>query len=66
MWTMVGSQLALGAALALIGWWGRRNAPALARAGPGHEQRATVLRRGALACQVVALLFVLTAFASLI
>ncbi|HVV08327.1 hypothetical protein [Amycolatopsis sp.] len=63
---MVVFQLALGIALALIGWWGRRNAPALARAGPGHQHRTTVLRRGALACQVVALLFVLTAVPSLI
>ncbi|MEU0466082.1 MULTISPECIES: hypothetical protein [Amycolatopsis] len=59
MWTVLVAQLVLALTLGLIGWWGRRNAPALARQGANRDHRIAVLRRGALACQVVALLFAL-------
>ncbi|NKQ57731.1 hypothetical protein HFP15_33205 [Amycolatopsis sp. K13G38] len=55
--------LALAAAVGALGRWGRRNAPRLA---PGalserdRAHRAAVLRRGGLACYVVA--FLLAAF----
>jgi hypothetical protein len=64
MWPMVVVQLVLAGALVAVGEWGRRHAPALVRAGQDREQRAVVLRRGALACEVVAVLFVLAAAAA--
>jgi ABC-type Fe3+ transport system permease subunit len=61
--------LVLAALLVLIGRWGRRNAESLAPRGmPEREraQRAGVLRRGGIACHVVACLLatagVLSAF----
>lgn len=64
-WTSV-TQLVLGAAVFLIGWWGRRNAGELvarSRAGatstePTAESRQwRVIRRGGLVCQVVGAFF---------
>lgn len=65
-WTLV-TQLLLGAAVFLIGWWGRRNAGELvARSGTGRisteptaeSRQLRVIRRGGLACQVVGGFFV--------
>ncbi|TVT19334.1 hypothetical protein LWP59_08775 [Amycolatopsis acidiphila] len=63
---MAVSQLVLAGALGLVGEWGRRNAPALARTAQDGEHKVVVLRRGALGCEVVAALFALAAVAELI
>lgn len=64
-WTSV-TQLALGAAVFLIGWWGRRNAGELgARSSTGRtsteptaeSRQWRVIRRGGLTCQVVGCFF---------
>lgn len=56
VWTAV-TQLVLGGALFVLGWWGRRNAAELVAesgAKPTAESRQVgVIRRGGLACQVV-------------
>lgn len=53
----------LGGMLAVLGWWGFRNAAAVVTETlpePDRRRRERVLRRGAVACQVLAVVFVAT------
>lgn len=57
--------LAVACVLFPLGVWGRGNADDLVTPGVrgyDREHRVTVLRRGALACQVVAVIFLLAGF----
>lgn len=59
---------ALAAALVAIGWWARRNAPALASPyleAPARRQRERVMRRGGTTCLVTAVGFIVFAVAGL-
>lgn len=59
--------LTFAAMLALIGWWGRRNAETLA---PQHmpeqerRRRVGVMRRGGLSCQAASVLLATAGFLS--
>ncbi|AJE87263.1 hypothetical protein SLNWT_6887 [Streptomyces albus] len=68
--TAVAAQLVMAAGLLGIGWWGRRRAHELVPPGregdEEREHRVAVLRRGALTCQLVGLLFVGATFAALV
>jgi hypothetical protein len=58
--------LAMAAALAVVGWWGRRYAPALAGFHYDEQHRrknVRVIRRGGVVCWVLAAAF--TGFAGL-
>ncbi|MCQ4079214.1 hypothetical protein NGB36_00925 [Streptomyces sp. RB6PN25] len=59
------SQMALALGLMLVGRWGRRRAAALVPAslsGTDRDRRIVAMRRGALACKALGVLF---AFASI-
>ncbi|MGW6356369.1 hypothetical protein ACWFR5_14495 [Streptomyces sp. NPDC055092] len=64
------AQLAIAALLLGTGWWGRRRAHGLVPPSPYDDQarrdRVAVLRRGALACQLIGLLFAGAALAALV
>lgn len=55
--------VALGAMLAALGWWGLRNAAVVVPASlpeSDRQRRERVLRRGSVACHVLAAVFVVT------
>ena len=55
-------QWALGGVLFIVGWWGRGRASALVDprlSAEARSQRIGVFRRGGLACQILAVVFVL-------
>lgn len=59
--------LVLGALLVVLGWWGVRNAATAAPAAlPEHDRkrRARVVRRGAITCQVLAVVFLVVGVAN--
>lgn len=61
--------LAVACVLLPLGVWGRGNAENLvapAVLGEDRELRITVLRRGALTCQVLAVVFLLVGFALIV
>lgn len=61
--------LVLAAALQRLGSWGWRNAPELpppTLSSADRAQRTKVLRRGSVACQVLAVMFLVVAAAALL